>query len=164
MTVCVRYEFGQATASMAPPIFFKMAKFGRFVLLALFALVLYEQCMANVEQLVQVFETVVDLLAASDKASKLKEDMHLARPCLDSLVMKTNEDTLDQVLKGMVPLAMKCGTELMKEGQDKEKKKKVFIDCLKQQSGDFLESLPDREKDAFQEANNCIKAIFTDME
>lgn len=49
-----------------------MAKFGRFVLLALFALVLYEQCMANVEQLVQVFETVVDLLAASDKASKLK--------------------------------------------------------------------------------------------
>lgn len=49
-----------------------MAKFGRFVLSALFALVLYEQCMANVEQLVQVFETVVDLLAASDKASKLK--------------------------------------------------------------------------------------------
>ncbi|OQR76535.1 hypothetical protein BIW11_07721 [Tropilaelaps mercedesae] len=136
-----------------------------FAFVALVSMQLCCTCMANVEQLAQVFETAIDVLAPPEKAAKLKADMEEARPCLETLVAKIGEETLDRVLREMVPLAMKCGAELVKvRNSTNDDKKKVFLECVKHQTGDFLDGLPDSEQEAFMQAKMCVQAIFTDME
>ncbi|XP_003739763.1 uncharacterized protein LOC100909149 [Galendromus occidentalis] len=120
-------------------------------------------CLANVEQLVQVFNAAIDSLAPPDKAMKLKADMEKARPCLDNLVAELGEGTLDQVLRGIVPLAMKCGTMLMGSQGDMESRKKIFSKCAHAESDEFISSLPKNEQSAFKTAKNCVKDLIEDF-
>lgn len=89
--------------------------------------------------------------------------MQKARPCLDSLVAELGEGTLDQVLRGIVPLAMRCGSVLMRSQGDMESRKKIFSECIHAESNEFISSLPENEQTAFVTAKNCVKDLLEDL-
>lgn len=89
--------------------------------------------------------------------------MEKARPCLDDLVAKLGENTLDQVLRGIVPLAMKCGSALMRSNGDDEERKKIFVRCIHVESDEFISSLPEGEQAAFMTAKGCVEEVLGDF-
>lgn len=94
----------------------------------------------------------------------MQQDVEAARPCLEALVSKLGDETLKKVLQGMLPLALKCGQEFVRDKTLTEAdKKKIFVDCVSQETGTFMDQLPPGEKDAFTEAKACVKNVLDDV-
>lgn len=89
--------------------------------------------------------------------------MEKARPCLDNLVAELGDGTLEQVLRGIVPLGMRCGSILMRSHGDNEERKRIFSQCINSEAEDFLSGLPENEKAAFVTAKHCVKDLLQDM-
>lgn len=95
---------------------------------------------------------------------RLQEDIEAARPCLTQLVSKLGDETLSKVLRGMMPLALKCGQEFIKQkDMDETTKKRGFVDCVTHEGEAFMQKLSPDEKQAFEEAKQCAKALFDDV-